>query len=116
MPDVAPTLAVVAAFAEGTTVIHNIAHLRIKECDRLAVMVSELRKMGADVEEELDRMIIHGQAGGAICTGQRLRPMRIIALPCALPWLACGWPGCGSMVRNVWPSPFLIFGSALRGC
>ncbi len=65
MPDVAPTLAVVAAFAEGTTVINNIAHLRIKECDRLAVMVSELRKMGADVEEEEDRMIIHGQAGGA---------------------------------------------------
>ncbi len=64
MPDVAPTLAVVAAFAEGTTVINNIAHLRIKECDRLAVMVSELRKLGADVEEEDDRMIIHGQAGG----------------------------------------------------
>ncbi|MCI5195490.1 MAG: 3-phosphoshikimate 1-carboxyvinyltransferase [Candidatus Electrothrix sp. AW5] len=65
MPDVAPTLAVVAAFAQGTTVINNIAHLRIKECDRLAVMVKELRKMGADVEEEDDRMIIHGQAGGA---------------------------------------------------
>ncbi|MCI5134063.1 MAG: 3-phosphoshikimate 1-carboxyvinyltransferase [Candidatus Electrothrix sp. AW2] len=64
MPDVAPTLAVVAAFAQGTTVINNIAHLRIKECDRLAVMVKELRKMGADVEEEDDRMIIHGQAGG----------------------------------------------------
>ena len=64
MPDVAPTLAVVAAFAEGTTIINNIAHLRIKECDRLAVMVSELRKMGADVEEEPDRMIIHGQADG----------------------------------------------------
>jgi 3-phosphoshikimate 1-carboxyvinyltransferase len=64
MPDVAPTLAVVAAFAEGTTIINNIAHLRIKECDRLAVMVSELRKMGADVEEEPDRMIIHGQAEG----------------------------------------------------
>lgn len=65
MPDVAPTLAVVAAFAEGTTVIDNIAHLRIKECDRLAVMVKELRKMGADIEEEEDRMIIHGHAGGA---------------------------------------------------
>jgi 3-phosphoshikimate 1-carboxyvinyltransferase len=65
MPDVAPTLAIVAAFAEGTTVINNIAHLRIKECDRLAVMVNELRKMGADVEEEDERMIIHGQAGGA---------------------------------------------------
>ncbi len=64
MPDVAPTLAVVAAFAEGTTVISNIAHLRIKECDRLSAMVTELRKMGADVEEEDERMIIHGRAGG----------------------------------------------------
>lgn len=65
MPDVAPTLAVVAAFAEGTTVINNIAHLRIKECDRLSAMVTELGKMGAEVEEEVDRMIIHGQAGGS---------------------------------------------------
>ena len=65
MPDVAPTLAVVTAFAEGTSVISNIAHLRIKECDRLAAMVSELRKMGADVEEEPDKMIIHGRAGGS---------------------------------------------------
>lgn len=65
MPDVAPTLAVVAAFAEGTTVINNIAHLRIKECDRLAAVVSELRKLGADVEEEPARMIIHGKNGGS---------------------------------------------------
>lgn len=65
MPDVAPTLAVVAAFAEGTTVISNIAHLRIKECDRISAMVTELRKMGADVEEERDRMIIHGSKDGA---------------------------------------------------
>ncbi|MHB8788839.1 MAG: 3-phosphoshikimate 1-carboxyvinyltransferase [Desulfobulbaceae bacterium] len=64
MPDVAPTLAVVAAFAEGTTVISNIAHLRIKECDRVSAMVTELRKMGAEVEEEPDRMLIHGRAGG----------------------------------------------------
>lgn len=64
MPDVAPTLAVVAAFAEGTTVISNIAHLRIKECDRVSAVVTELRKMGAEVEEEHDRMLIHGRAGG----------------------------------------------------
>lgn len=65
MPDVAPTLAVVAAFAEGKTVINNIAHLRIKECDRLSAVVSELRKLGAEVEEEDARMIIHGRAGGS---------------------------------------------------
>ena len=64
MPDVAPTLAVVAAFAEGTTVIKNIAHLRIKECDRLSAMVTELGRMGAAVEERQDAMLIHGRAGG----------------------------------------------------
>ena len=76
MPDVAPTLAVVAAFAEGTTVINNVAHLRIKECDRLNAMVTELSKMGADVEEEPDRMIIHGQAGGSNLHGATIETYR----------------------------------------
>ncbi len=66
MPDVAPTLAVVAAFAQGTTVISNIEHLRIKECDRLAVMVHELRKLGVDAHEEQGRMIIHGKGGAGL--------------------------------------------------
>ncbi len=64
MPDVAPTLAVVAAFAKGKSIIYNIEHLRIKECDRLSAMVTELGKMGVTVEEEQDRMIIHGSSGG----------------------------------------------------
>lgn len=73
MPDVAPTLAVVAAFAEGTTIINNIAHLRIKECDRISAMVTELGKMGADVDEEHDRMIIHGTAGGGNLHGATIK-------------------------------------------
>ncbi|MCL7486986.1 MAG: 3-phosphoshikimate 1-carboxyvinyltransferase [Desulfobulbaceae bacterium] len=72
MPDVAPTLAVVAAFAEGTTVINNVAHLRIKECDRVSAVVNELKKMGADVQEEPDRMIIHGRAGGVNLHGAEI--------------------------------------------
>ena len=63
MPDVVPTLAVVAAFAEGPTRITNIAHLRIKECDRLSAVVTELTKMGAKVEEFPDAMIVHGDGG-----------------------------------------------------
>jgi 3-phosphoshikimate 1-carboxyvinyltransferase len=63
MPDVVPTLAVVAAFAHGKTVIRNIAHLRIKECDRLSAVVTELTRMGAQVEEQQDSMIIHGDGG-----------------------------------------------------
>jgi 3-phosphoshikimate 1-carboxyvinyltransferase len=48
MPDQVPTLAALAPFAEGETLIHNVAHLRIKESDRLAAMAAELKKMGAD--------------------------------------------------------------------
>lgn len=66
MPDVVPTLAVVAAFAHGRTVIENIAHLRIKECDRLHAVVTELARMGARVEELDDSMIIHGDGGAAL--------------------------------------------------
>lgn len=60
MPDVVPTLAVVAAFARGTTHISNIASLRIKECDRIAAVTTELRKMGITIEEERDAMTITG--------------------------------------------------------
>ncbi len=66
MPDVVPTLAVVAAFAHGNTVINNIAHLRIKECDRLSAVVTELTRMGARVEEQQDSMIIHGDGGAGL--------------------------------------------------
>lgn len=66
MPDVVPTLAVVAAFAHGKTVINNIAHLRIKECDRLTATLTELSKMGARVEEGDDFMVIHGDGGACL--------------------------------------------------
>ncbi len=46
IPDMVPTLAVVAAFAEGTTVIRNVAHLAEKESNRLAAVSQELSKMG----------------------------------------------------------------------
>ncbi|MFH1216796.1 MAG: 3-phosphoshikimate 1-carboxyvinyltransferase [Pseudomonadota bacterium] len=59
-PDVAPTLAIVAARAKGRTVIKNIAHLRIKECDRINAVATELTKMGARVEEKEDALIIEG--------------------------------------------------------
>ncbi len=59
-PDVAPTLAIVAAHAKGRTVIKNIAHLRIKECDRINAVLTELNKMGAVVTEREDALIIEG--------------------------------------------------------
>ena len=54
IPDAAMTLAVMALYAEGTTVLRNIASWRVKETDRIAAMACELRKLGATVEEGAD--------------------------------------------------------------
>ena len=60
MPDMVPTLAVTAAFAQGTTVINNVGHLRIKESDRLRAIAEGLEKMNVQVAEEEDRLTIRG--------------------------------------------------------
>lgn len=54
IPDAAMTLAVAALFAEGTTMLRNIASWRVKETDRITAMATELRKVGATVEEGAD--------------------------------------------------------------
>ena len=54
IPDAAMTLAVVALFAEGTTRLTHIGSWRVKETDRIAAMATELRKLGATVEEGAD--------------------------------------------------------------
>jgi len=54
IPDAAMTLAVAALFADGTTTLTNIASWRVKETDRIAAMATELRKVGATVEEGPD--------------------------------------------------------------
>jgi 3-phosphoshikimate 1-carboxyvinyltransferase len=60
MPDQVPTLAVVAAFAEGKTVIKNVAHLKTKESDRLSATVAELNKMGIDAASSANALVIRG--------------------------------------------------------
>ncbi|HDL07482.1 MAG TPA: 3-phosphoshikimate 1-carboxyvinyltransferase [Desulfobacteraceae bacterium] len=60
MPDMVPTLAVVAAFAKGTTLIKNVAHLKAKESDRLGSVVNELLKMGIKASCNDTGMIIEG--------------------------------------------------------
>jgi 3-phosphoshikimate 1-carboxyvinyltransferase len=54
IPDAAMTLAVAALFADGVTTLRNIASWRVKETDRIAAMATELRKIGATVEEGAD--------------------------------------------------------------
>lgn len=68
-PDVAQTLAVLGAFAEGPTRIRNVANLRVKETDRLAALATELGRMGVETEASAD--------GIEIRPGGRPRPAAI---------------------------------------
>jgi 3-phosphoshikimate 1-carboxyvinyltransferase len=61
-PDLTPTVAALGAAAGGETRIVDAEHVRYKETDRLEAMTTELRKMGAAVEEERDRLVIDGDA------------------------------------------------------
>lgn len=58
IPDAAMTIATTALFAKGKTCIRNIANWRVKETDRLAAMATELRKLGAEIEEGDDYICI----------------------------------------------------------
>ena len=59
-PDLVPTIAAVAAFADGDTTITNVAHLRIKESDRLRAPARALAAIGVRVDEHEDGLTVHG--------------------------------------------------------
>ncbi|HEY3361495.1 MAG TPA: 3-phosphoshikimate 1-carboxyvinyltransferase [Methanosarcina sp.] len=59
-PDLVPTVAVLAAVAEGTSRIENAEHVRYKETDRLRALATELPKLGVDLKEERDSLTITG--------------------------------------------------------
>ena len=61
--DELPVIAVLAAFAEGDTIIFDASELRVKESDRLALIIENLRALGVLVDELPDGMVIHGNAG-----------------------------------------------------
>lgn len=66
-PDIAPILAVVAAVAEGTSRISGAYRLRLKECDRLKAIATELGKLGAGILEGEDYLVINGK--NSLCGG-----------------------------------------------
>jgi 3-phosphoshikimate 1-carboxyvinyltransferase len=68
MPDQAQTMAALAVFAEGQTIIRNVASLRVKETDRLRALSTELRRLGQRVEERADGLTI---------TPRPVRPARV---------------------------------------
>ena len=106
MPDMVPTLAVLAALRPGRTLIRNVAHLRIKESDRLAAMVSELKKTGIAAEELADGIAVTGGAphGATIETYNDHRiAMSFAVLGLAVPGMRIEGEGCvGKSFPGFW--------------
>lgn len=89
VPDMVPSLAVAAAFAEGTTVIKKVGHLRFKECNRLEAVVTNFRNMGISAHYDDTSLYIKGSKkikGANIDTYNDHR----IAMSFAIAGLACG--------------------------
>ena len=75
--DTVMTLVAVACFAEGPTTIHNVAHIRHKETDRIAALATELRRAGVEVVERDDGLTIDASP----CGRRRSRRTMITAWP-----------------------------------
>ena len=95
--DTVMTLGAVACFAEGPTTIRNIAHIRHKETDRIAALATELRKLGAEVDERPDGMTITPRplTGCAVDTYNDHRmAMSLALIGLKVPGVVIRNPGC----------------------
>ena len=95
--DTVMTMAAVACFADGPTVIRNVGHIRHKETDRLTAVATELRKFGVEVEEHLDGMKItpRPMQGSAVDTYNDHRMAMSLALVgLKVPGVVVRNPGC----------------------
>jgi 3-phosphoshikimate 1-carboxyvinyltransferase len=102
--DTVMTLAAVACFAEGQTTIRNVAHIRHKETDRIAALATELRRVGAEVEEYPDGLKItprplHGALIETYNDHRMAMSMALIGLK--VPGIVIKNPGC---VAKTYPS------------
>lgn len=107
MPDQLATVAVLAALARGDTVIRGVAVARGHESDRIHAVATELRRLGASVEEAPDGLVVHGGSvlhGGTVETYRDHRiAMAFTALGAVVPGLAISDPGC---VAKTYPAFF----------
>lgn len=95
--DTVMTLGAVACFAEGPTTIRNVAHIRHKETDRIAALATELRKLGAEVEERDDGLTITPRplTGCAVDTYNDHRmAMSLALIGLKVPGVVIRNPGC----------------------
>lgn len=114
LPDMVPTLAVVAAFAKGTTVIQNVAHLKAKESNRLLAVATELGKMGISAEVLDDGLKITGGSpqGATIETYDDHRiAMSFAVAGLRAPGTRIADPGC---VEKSFPDFWTVFSEMYR--
>jgi 3-phosphoshikimate 1-carboxyvinyltransferase len=106
VPDMVPTMAVLAAMRPGRTLICNVAHLRIKESNRLEALVTELTKTGIRAEETGDGLVITGGTprGAEIETYNDHRiAMSFAVLGLRAPGMRIRNPGCvGKSFPGFW--------------
>lgn len=99
-PDAICALAVIACFIEGTTVITDVEICRKKETDRIEAMKTELRKLGADVEEGDDCLIIHGHEGGKGLHSGNVESYKDHRIAMSLACLGLGLPAEENVIIN----------------
>jgi 3-phosphoshikimate 1-carboxyvinyltransferase len=90
MPDAAMTLAVAALFADGPTAIRDVYNWRVKETERMVAIVTELRKLGATVEEGRDYCIITPPPNNILKTGVSIDTYDDHRMAMAFSLAACG--------------------------
>jgi 3-phosphoshikimate 1-carboxyvinyltransferase len=98
MPDQVPTVAVLGALARGDTVIHGVEIARGHETDRIRAVATELRRLGARVEEEAGGLVVHGGAPLHAARVETYRDHRLAmafsALGAVVPGVEVIDPGC----------------------
>lgn len=118
IPDVAMTLAMVGLFAQGRTVIRNVYSWRVKETERMVAMVTELRKLGATVEEGRDYLVVEGlKPGQCLRSGVEVETYDDHRMAMCFALAACGGvsvkirePGC---TAKTFPTFFKLLGNVV---
>ncbi len=118
IPDLVPILAVLFAFCKGESRILNAGRLRIKESDRLTAICTELKKMGANIEEGEDFLIIHGKqvlAGAEVSSHNDHRIAMAAAIAACRTEGGVSIGGAKDSVRKSYPDFFEVYEN-LGGC
>jgi 3-phosphoshikimate 1-carboxyvinyltransferase len=114
LSDLAPTVAVVAAFARSATRVRGIGFIRRKETDRVAAVVRELRRCGVEADEEDDGFVVRpGSPHGAVIepAGDHRIAMAFALIGLRVPGVAVADPGC---VAKTFPSYWTVLDSLRR--